>query len=688
MGIDKKKFDFGIGDRDAVLRELIKHDNSHMGPSLVNKSRVQYWSEALDANPRGYTYWSERVASPPTGMGISMVVCPSWGVIFPPYGTARLTGLLRHFGHRVCVHDVNILAHHYVVTKKLTNWWNSIYYYSWELPTYWDEVHPNIEPVLNDAIDNVLADDTPIIGFSLYQTNILASLYMIKEIKRRAPSKRIVVGGPEAFNDWFDHQVTNDLGFDVNMIDFRVTGEGEQELLTLLENIDSYPNTPDKPPIVMGGFKSRLSLDDLPFPDYSDYNLSLYEHPDGTSIETSRGCVAKCSFCAETHFWKFRSTTAENTLEEMEHQVNKYGVRRFWFVDSLANGNFKEFKKLIQLLKEKQLGIKWNSYARNDGRMDLQMFHDIRATGCTTLSFGVESGSQKVLDDMQKKVDVWEIEANLRDGKAAGMTNHCNWIVGFPTEGRNEFMHSMALLHNSRKDMFAISPGYTCGDAPFSDMQLNWQKYDIAWNNNIGDNRFLSNWYTRGFKNTILHRFIRLKFTNIWLNVLVDYGDGEVINTQARPSLRESYTFKQTGEHQGILHNRIEQTSESFDWFSDQDQVKQLSASLANEYTVMAWLLYKSFGEHEFTMQCSSDIDMPEFGTFVTNDYTSDVAWSVSHDGRLKFKLKHKFTHRTMKADPGVETNEIPLYGDMSIPECEYTIDEDVDTVAIGENND
>ena len=56
MGIDKKKFDFGIGDRDAVLRELIKHDNSHMGPSLVNKSRVQYWSEALDAIPRGINF--------------------------------------------------------------------------------------------------------------------------------------------------------------------------------------------------------------------------------------------------------------------------------------------------------------------------------------------------------------------------------------------------------------------------------------------------------------------------------------------------------------------------------------------------------------------------------------------------------------------------------------------------------
>ena len=127
------------------------------------------------------------------------------------------------------------------------------------------------------------------------------------------------------------------------------------------------------------------------------YNLSLYEYPNGTSIETSRGCLAKCTFCAETHFWKFRSTTAERTVEQMQTQIDKYGVERFWFVDSLANGNFKEFKRLIELLKEGNYNIKWNSYARNDGRMDLQMFKDIKATGCTTLSFGVESGSQKLV---------------------------------------------------------------------------------------------------------------------------------------------------------------------------------------------------------------------------------------------------------------------------------------------------
>ena len=672
--IMEKDLDFGLGDRDSVLKTLIKHDESHMG--VVEPQRVSYWGE--QTVPDTYTYWSHYADPVVTGKGISLAVMPSWGVIFPPYGTARLTGVLRQWGHRVVVHDINIKAYQHVLKQGLTNWWNSIYYYSWENPAYWTDVHDHIKPILDASVDELLNDGTELIGFTLYQTNILASLYVITEIKKRDPSKRIVVGGPEAFNDWFDYQVQNDLGFDVGLIDFRVTGEGEQELLTLLENLDAYPMDDRKPPVVLGGFKSKLDLNSLPFPDYTDYNLSLYDHPDGTSIETSRGCVAKCSFCAETHFWKFRWTNAERTIEEIRHQRDKYGVRRFWFVDSLANGNFKEFKQLIALMKEANLGIRWNSYARNDGRMDLQMFKDIVKTGCATLSFGVESGSQRVLDDMQKKVEVWEIEANLRDGRIAGMQNHCNWIVGFPTEGRQEFMHSLALLWNTRKDMFAISLGYTCGDAPFSDMQLGWEKYGIAWDERVGDNRFLSNWFTKNYANTILHRFLRLKFTNILMDIMKEHTDATVLNTQARPSIRESYSFTPSRER---FNERIEQTGETFDWYMNQDPALNLSATLANEYHAFAWILFKAFGPHEFTMSTSPDIDLPEFGTFVTNYYYSTVTWNVNRSGKINFELTHSFEHRTLKDDPAVEKLEVKRQK-MSFKSTTYRLEEQLQVIA------
>ena len=140
------EIDFEDGDRDSVIKALIKHDNSHMGPQ--DGSRVyRYWSESIHS--RGYDYWSASAPAPKTGTGISLVIAPSWGIIFPPYNIARLTGLLREYGHSVNVHDVNVNCYQHVIQNGHTNWWNSIYYYSWELPAYWTDVHPVIKPVLD-----------------------------------------------------------------------------------------------------------------------------------------------------------------------------------------------------------------------------------------------------------------------------------------------------------------------------------------------------------------------------------------------------------------------------------------------------------------------------------------------------------------------------------------------------------
>ena len=82
----KIKYNFGDGDRDSVVKEMIRHDNSHMGPGLVDKRRVKYWSELIPK--RGVRYWSDSALPPQSGVGISMVVAPSWGILFPPYAHA------------------------------------------------------------------------------------------------------------------------------------------------------------------------------------------------------------------------------------------------------------------------------------------------------------------------------------------------------------------------------------------------------------------------------------------------------------------------------------------------------------------------------------------------------------------------------------------------------------------------
>jgi len=639
-------------DRDQVIKRMIEeklnHADSHLGKLQPKLNEHTY------THPRGYNYYSEthQILNHNDSDGISFVVAPAWGVLFPPYNLARLTGLLRKYGYKVDVHDVNIQCHQHLLDTNfyeqpgIDNWWHGQHYWVWSSPAWEEKTLPALQSLLDEAVDKIIADNNSIAGFTLYTSNIMASMYMIERLKRLEPSVTVVVGGPQAFNTDFEHNTFDILGFDKNLIDYRIEGEGEQELLTLLEN--RHLLSPSDNMVTFGGFRGKLDLNELPFPDYSDYDLNLYDYSNGVSIETSRGCVAKCTFCAETHFWKYRYRKSNRVIEEMKHQINRYGTRHFWFVDSLANGAYTEFKNLIHEIVEDGLDITWNSYARCDGRMDADLFKMIKKSGCLGLSFGVESGSEKVLVDMKKLIKVWEIENNLRDGKEAGLFNHINWVIGFPTEGPSEVLHSLHVMYNIRNWVYAISPGATCNMSPFSDIHVNWDKYKIAWKEEVYDNTFLSQWFTHGYVNTILHRFIRLKFVNIWLLLCKTHSDGIIINAQHQEGINNLFEFKTLTDAKAVDYIP-QQFGQRFDYFSGDSSQEQLSASLANEHLPYAWALYQVYGPYEIKITHDQDSDNNMYGPYTANPYWATVNMRVDSDGELTFKISQKFKHASLR---------------------------------------
>jgi len=275
---------------------------------------------------------------------------------------------------------------------------------------------------------------------------------------------------------------------------------------------------------------------------------------------------------------------------------------------------------------------------------------------------------------------VWEIENNLRDGSKVGMKNHVNWVVGFPTEGPAEFLHSLHVLYNTRKWMYAISPGMTCGDAPFSDLNVNWSDYKLQWKEKPWDNTFMSNWYTENYANTIVHRFIRLKFMQIWLDLAVNVSDGTVNNAQYRPGLKKFFDFKRLTDND-IIDYIPQQQSQNFSHFSDfydsSTSTSVFSNSLADEYIPFAWILYKVYGPYEMSIRHDKDEDLSEFGGFIVSPYYGEIYMSVDENEKLELRIKHSFKHETTREDPRVELEEITRE-DMSFDVKEYTLECDV----------
>lgn len=614
------------GDRDQVImshilekKNLLEKPNHatmhlgtpHTGDNIVFKNPDVPWA-------------------PTSKYRIALVMPPAWGVLFPPYNLAKLTGLLRKHDYSVKVFDLNVEAYHWFLENHGQDYWRSERHFLWEFKTNFEKyILPDLSKIIDKVINDIIKSDIRVLGFSMYGTNKYAVIYMAKIIRQLFPDLCILAGGPEVITS--PHIFENEAK---DLFNYIFVGEAEANLLNVLENL------PDELPMneKVGSLKSRLDLDTFAYPDYSDYDIKNYLD-NGVSIETSRGCVAQCSFCAETYFWKFRSLTPERVVDEMEYQIKKYKIERFWFVDSLVNGNIKSFETLVNLIRERKLKISWNSYARCDGRMDMTFFRKIKGSGCTALSFGVESGSQKILDDMRKKIEVWEIENNLRDGKLAGMFNHVNWMLGFPTEEAIDNFHSLQLLFNIRQWVTAISPGFSTGLASNSHLETDFRKYGIVGKERIYDTTFLGQWYTEGYKNTILHRFLRVKLLHVWLKIMNDHADASMLNSQEYPEIKKFYTFE--FKEGTKIKSYVEQDfNVNFSQCGD-----DYKGSVATEYVAFCYLLYKYFKKCHFTFWCDADEDMKLFGDLISRNYNSQVDFQVDKAGDYVLTVTHSLKH-------------------------------------------
>jgi hypothetical protein len=274
--------------------------------------------------------------------------------------------------------------------------------------------------------------------------------------------------------------------------------------------------------------------------------------------------------------------------------------------------------------------------------MDKKFIQQIVESGCSCLSYGVESGSQKVLLDMRKKIEIWEIENNLRDGAEAGLYNHVNWVIGFPTEEPIDFLHSLQLLYNLRTSINVISPGFGAGPAAGSHMSTNWWEYGIEGHRYVGDKKFLNNWYTTNHQNTILHRFIRIKLFHVWLEIIKDHAHSTINNSQRYNNIKTFYKFKKFSApsedyksyDQHVVLDRLDST--------------EFKNSLTNEYFTICYALYLHFGAGSFNLTFEQTTDKNTFGISLVNNYFADIRFNVNDIGDYTFSIIHNFQHNSL----------------------------------------
>lgn len=291
--------------------------------------------------------------------------------------------------------------------------------------------------------ENIIKKNPDLVGITC-PTPTMNHVYKIASIIKEDINKNCitVVGGihPTVFPS---ETIANQY------IDFLVVGEGE---ITFFELIDALiKNNQDYSQIrglfykenkqIMANQMRPLiqDLDIIPFPARDLFNLDLY-YPAVTkrvdkgragAILTSRGCAFFCTHCISQKMWgrnvRFRST--KNVIAEIEECLNKYDFKELNVWDDTFTLNAKRAIEICDLILEKKLKFAWLAMSRANTLTE-ELVKKIKRAGCKQISFGLESGSQKILDLMKKN-------ATLEMGKKAvemvdrnGLSSHSSFMLG------------------------------------------------------------------------------------------------------------------------------------------------------------------------------------------------------------------------------------------------------------------
>lgn len=194
------------------------------------------------------------------------------------------------------------------------------------------------------------------------------------------------------------------------------------------------------------------NLDALPIPDRTlllktiDYFNPIVKRMPFTTMFTSRGCPGRCTYCTSPPFYgtTYRARSAESVIEELEI-VHKQGYKEVFFRDEMFTTDKDRVVKICEGILQKNLDITWIASTRV-GVIDEELISLMKRAGCHMLRFGVESGSQEILNNVKKGVKVEQIESDFELTHKYYMDTHAHCMVGMPGETENSLRQTLKFI--------------------------------------------------------------------------------------------------------------------------------------------------------------------------------------------------------------------------------------------------
>ena len=383
--------------------------------------------------------------NPPYDVGGYMGKLSKMAFVFPPIGLTYIASYLRDRGVDVAIFDC--------------------------------QVH-------DKAIESVVDDFHPdIIGITCQTSLVYSTIELSRKLKRVFPETKIIVGGVHASIR------PQDLLQD-DSINCVAIGEGELTMFEYVQAVESGRDWTKVPGIasikngqvMFAPVRDMVKdIDIFPMPAMDLLPLDKYQtSPDnrtgdmlGTLI-TARGCPFNCIFCASKLLTKgkYRTHSIERVCKEVERYIEDYKVNQLFIIDDNFAIDKIRAKELCRefIRRAFQEKITWWTDSRVDC-VDEELLVLMKKAGCTIISYGIETGVQRLLDFIEKGISLEQIRETVRITKKVGFSIRATMILGLPTETREESLRTIKFAKELKIDQvrFALA-------TPFPGTRL----YDIA----------------------------------------------------------------------------------------------------------------------------------------------------------------------------------------------------------------
>lgn len=321
-----------------------------------------------------------------------------------------------------------------------------------------------------ENIESLVNLKTPdLVGITVMTFSLLDTIDIIKIIKKASLSTKICLGGPHV-------SIYPRESLSIKGVDFVILGEGEIVFLDLINKLKQ--DKPDFSLIAGLGCKDEngnlfinekkqfiSNLDALAIPDRKLINYkkcySLLGRDKFTaSVQTTRGCPFRCVYCDQQSGKILRKRSVSNIIEEIR-QLYELGIRDIFFIDDLFTLDKSRVYEFCDLLINKKINISFKISSRVD-TIDKKMLKMLKMAGCYRIHYGAESGTQKTLNILNKRITLEQTRDAFKLTREAGIEIFAYFMMGCPGETRREILETINFSINLKPDYahFSIATPY------------------------------------------------------------------------------------------------------------------------------------------------------------------------------------------------------------------------------------